>query len=66
LAELEAQIAQAERTCARYRTEHEQRVRAGRDQRRPAAMLAIAEERVRHLRASREVLIAGEASDVEP
>ena len=60
LADLEAAIAKAEGTCAKYRADLEACVASGRDTRHPAAMLRLAEDRAAQLRAGRDVLAHGD------
>ena len=60
LADLEAAIAEAERSAARYRDELDRLPSAEAAKRRTEAMLRLAEERVARLRAGRDVLAHGD------
>ncbi len=60
LARLEAEIAAQELACARWGTWAASLEAAGRDSRRPRALLGVAEERLAWLVRSREVLLRGE------
>jgi len=62
IAELEAEIDQAERTLARCRLDLEDALETGRGVVRAEGMLQLAEQRLARLRESREVLLAGELS----
>lgn len=57
LAELEAEIHQAERTRTRWQLDVGDLVAAGKPAGRAGAMLRLAEERLERLRRSREILL---------
>jgi hypothetical protein len=60
LAELEAQLADAEEVRARYVGQLDVRRRTGQDARRAGVLLRMTEERLAQLRRSRRVLLDGE------